>query len=142
MIVNCNQLGGSLLRSLGQDEGQGSRAIESWVESGENGAGVMTQCGVHKDMATGLDVPGCLAENGDLACCIMCAIWVRHFAQHRAMCALMANNVTSGKLALTFHAFLKTRIQKNSSLTISCESQFAMAAEYLKIGIMATYTTQ
>jgi len=80
MIVNCNQLGGSLLRSLGQDEGQGSRAIESWVESGENGAGVMTQCGVHKDMAAGLDLPGCLAENGDLACCIMCAIWVRHFA--------------------------------------------------------------
>jgi len=44
---------------------------------------VMTQCVVHKDMAAGLEVPGCLAEHGDLACCIMCAIWLRHFAQHR-----------------------------------------------------------
>jgi len=91
IIVNFNQLGSGLLRGLGQDEGYASRTIESWVESGENGAGVTTQCGVHKDMAAGLEVPGCLAENGDLACCIMCAIWVRHFAQHRAMCAPMAN---------------------------------------------------
>jgi len=29
----------------------------------------MSQCGVHKDMAADLEVPGCLAENGDLACC-------------------------------------------------------------------------
>ena len=47
-------------------------------------------------------------------------------------CSGPAQNVTSGKLALTFHAFLKACIHKFSSLTISCESQFAMAAEYLK----------
>ena len=57
-------------------------------------------------------------------------------------CSDPAQNVTSDKLALTFYAFLKARINKFSSLTISCESQFAMAAEYLKIGIMASCTTQ
>jgi len=40
---------------------------------------------------------------------------------------------------LTFHAFLKARIHKFSSLSsfesfFSFESQFAMAAEYLKSG--------
>jgi len=47
-------------------------------------------------------------------------------------CSGPAQNVTSGKLALTFHACLKACIHKFSSLTISCESQSAMAAEYLK----------
>ena len=53
-----------------------------------------------------------------------------------------AQNVTSSKLTLTFHTFLKARIHKFSNLSIHFESQFAMAAEHLKIGIMATCTTQ
>ena len=61
------------------------------------------------------------------------------FGVPKPPCSGPAQNVTSGKLALTFYAFLKARIHKFSSLSISCESQFAMAAEYLKIGIMVTY---
>ena len=64
------------------------------------------------------------------------------FGVPKPPCLGPAQKVTSGKLALTLHAFLKARIHKFSNLTISCESQFAMAAEYLKIGIMATCTTQ
>jgi len=64
------------------------------------------------------------------------------FGVHKLPCSGPAQNVTSGKLALSFHAFLKARIHKFSSLSISFESQFAMAAEYLKIGIMTTCTTQ
>jgi len=64
------------------------------------------------------------------------------FGVPKPPCSGPAQNVTSDKLALTFHAFLKARIYKFSSLAISCESQFAMAAEYLKIGIMATCSTQ
>ena len=64
------------------------------------------------------------------------------FGVLKPSCSSPTQNVTSGKLALTFRAFLKARIHKISSLSISFESQFAMAAEYLKNGIMATYTTQ
>jgi len=55
------------------------------------------------------------------------------FGVPKPPCSGPAQNVTSGKLALTFHAFLKERIHRFSNLTISCESQFAMSAEYLKI---------
>jgi len=64
------------------------------------------------------------------------------FRVSKPPCSGPAQNVTYGKLALTFDAFLKARIHKSSTLTISCEFQFAMAAENLKIGIMATCTTQ
>ena len=45
------------------------------------------------------------------------------FVVSKPPCSGPAQNVMSFKLALTFHAFLKARIHKYSSLTISCESQ-------------------
>ena len=64
------------------------------------------------------------------------------FGVPKPPCSSPAQNVTSGKQALTLHAFLKARIHKFSSLSISFESQFEMVAEYLKIGVMSTCTTK
>ena len=48
-------------------------------------------------------------------------------------CLSPAKNITSGKLAWTFHAFLKAHIHTLASLTLSCDSQFAITAEYLNL---------
>jgi len=64
------------------------------------------------------------------------------FGVPKLPCSGPTQNVTSGNLELTFYAFLKARIHKFSSLLISIDSQFAMAAEYLKFRMMATCTTQ
>ena len=50
------------------------------------------------------------------------------FGVHKLPCLEPAQNVTSGKLTLTRHTFLRARIHRMSILMISCESQIAMAA--------------